>query len=164
EPFALFELERREPEVHQHAVHGRELKLPADRPHVAEVALHESHPVEAGEPLLPARDRRRVGIDADESAAGLRSLEDRFGMAGAAERAVDITPTGLHVERGEDFVQHHRDVPWRRHNHQPRGPIDSSAAGSSSATRTASSAYASGSHTSSQSYMPSTSTFVDSPA
>ena len=72
----------------------------------AEVAVvQRAARAERLEPLPRQRQRLGVAVHADERAGGRAALQDRFGMAAEANRAVEIPAVRLHREPPHRFVE-----------------------------------------------------------
>src|SRR5262249_27363018 len=98
-PRGVVQLVRREPEVEENAVHGREAASPADRIDRAEVGLDERDSVsKTGEAGAGSFDRRRIGVDANQGATRRSSGEDCFRVPTAVDGAVDVAATGLYAQ------------------------------------------------------------------
>ena len=89
-----------------------------DRANIAEVAMHQPDacPIRF-EPRAGCRERRRIAVDPQDTACSCR--QQRFGMAAAAKRRVDIAGAELNCEPVDRRTEQHWRMAERRHHPRP---------------------------------------------
>ena len=94
-PLAVGQLERRQPEVEQRAVHGAEARPGRDRGQLPEVRPAQDQAIaEAGQADPDPLDGDGVRVQAQHPAVGAGGLQDPLGVPTAADRRVDLQAAG----------------------------------------------------------------------
>ena len=111
---AVGELEARQAEIEEGAIHGAEAGSRGDVGQLAKVGLAEDEavPVEGAKSGPDTGDRSGVCIETQEAAIRIGRLQDPLGVPTAAQGGVDVKAAGSRREHPDDLVRQHRQVPF----------------------------------------------------
>ena len=111
-------------QIQQNAVHPGKLQILQYLLHLAEIGMHQGHPVLIGcQPFSRSLQRHRVPVDADESAGG-KPGRDLAGMACAAQGTVHINAVRLNMQSIQALAQ--QDGNMEKLTHRPIASRDAS--------------------------------------